>query len=399
MEALQTKEQIDMNPTAPEHHETFVLSGDHHHLIPNPQSKKLVIFFTATGAAPKSFNWWRVGNNIVDEASVLFVNGWSNTWYQDGVKSIAPTLEQTIEQLKEWGTQNGITEIYCTGQSMGGYGALLFSALLNGKAMAFGAETVLGLPHSQYERKANKDVPVLYPDLSKAFPDTLDALLLAGERDPIDLFCASKMMKINGVQIKTMRYVGHGPAGHLRNRDRLEPLLRKWITGAPIPSFPEVGFALDRPEFPEPFYKGWCALRDGNFTKAATLLKKAVRLYPASDEARFLYAEALSGLENFEGALEQYSTSFSISNRKEARLGAAMALRRLGSVWEALYTHGQIVKEWPDYGAAWYSMGLCYLKLGRLDKATMPFRRAVELEPRNQTYAKRLAISLRQTPK
>lgn len=212
-------------------HEDLLTSGDHYQLIHNESSKKLIIFFTATGAAPKQFNFWKVGNDLVDHANVLFVNGWCNSWYQDGVRGIGTDLESTVKSIKGWMSKNDIKEVFCTGQSMGGYGALLIGGLLEAKIIAFGAETLLDIPHSQYFRKADRSVDIQHQDLAESFKSGIDAVLIAGEEDPIDIYCAQRMLSVSGIEVHTMRYVGHGPAGYLRNRDRLEPLLLDWING------------------------------------------------------------------------------------------------------------------------------------------------------------------------
>lgn len=46
--------------------------GDHHQLIRNTNSKRLIIFFTATGAAPKQFNFWKVGNELAAHANMSY---------------------------------------------------------------------------------------------------------------------------------------------------------------------------------------------------------------------------------------------------------------------------------------------------------------------------------------
>ena len=74
--------------------------SDHHLFVECPGSNKLVMFFTATGAKPGLFNWWAVGHQLAESANVLFVNGWSNTWDQDGVKGLGDGLEETLDPEK-----------------------------------------------------------------------------------------------------------------------------------------------------------------------------------------------------------------------------------------------------------------------------------------------------------
>lgn len=135
------------------------------------------------------------------------MNGWCNSWYQDGVRGIGSDLDSTVKKIKSWMLKENVDEVFCTGQSMGGYGALLIGGLLGAKIIAFGAETILDIPHSQYSRKANRSVTMEFQDLTVAFKNGLDAVLLAGEEDAIDIYCAQKMLTVPGVLVRTLRYV------------------------------------------------------------------------------------------------------------------------------------------------------------------------------------------------
>lgn len=373
--------------------EDLQVSGDHHQLIRNTNSKKLIIFFTATGAAPKQFNFWKVGNELAAHANILFVNGWCNSWYQDGVRGIGHDLDSTVDTIKNWMSKENVDEVFCTGQSMGGYGALLIGGLLGAKIIAFGAETILDIPHSQYSRKANRSVNIQHQDLAVSFKGGIDAVLLAGEEDPIDVYCAQRMLSVPGIKVRTMLYVGHGPAGYLRNRNRLEPLLLNWIDGGDVPEMPEFGNALDEKEFPENFYQGWCAMRDKNYQLAITKLKIAVQLYPACAEARKLLGLAFSSENMHTDAFEQFSISYSLIPRAEAQLGVAKSLRLMGELAQARRVYLKVIKAFPDNAAAFYGLGLCYIKLDDIENAINCFNKAVKYDPMSKAYSKRLKIA------
>lgn len=306
------------------------------------------------------------------------------------MSGLGPDLPGTIETILTWANNNQIHDIFCTGQSMGGYGALLFSGHLKAKAIAFGAETVLDLPHSQYARKADRSVPLLYSDIANCLHGDLDAVLVVGEQDPIDIFCAQKLQDLPGVSIRTMRRVGHGPAGYLRNRHRLLPLLENWLDGGSFPDMEEFGSALDHAAFPELYYKGWCALMDKDYNSARTHLQAAVDLYPISDEARRLLGNAYHGLGRYAEALEQSSVSYALLPRAASFLGVATSLRFMDELLQARYAYLQLLKRWPEYAEARYGLGLCYMRLKRTKDALAQFKVAVRLMPNNAVYQSRL---------
>ena len=370
--------------------EDLQVSGDHHQLIRNKASDRLLIFFTATGAKPKQFNFWKVGNDLAEHANILFVNGWCNSWYQDGIRGIGDDLDSTVKTIKNWMLKENVDEVFCTGQSMGGYGALLIGGLLGAKIIAFGAETLLDIPHSQYFRKANRSVAIQHQDLAATFKDGIDAVLLAGEEDPIDVYCAQRMLSVPGIEVHTMRDVGHGPAGYLRNRDRLEPLLLGWINGSEFPEMEEFGTALEHKEFPPNFYEGWCDIRDKNYSIAITKLKICIELYPACDEARRLLGEAFMGSGNYVEAFEQFSVSYALRGRDGSRLGLAHSLRKMGETVQAKRVYLKLIRFRPEYAAAYYGVGLCHLKLENIDKAIYYLKRAVKYSPNNTSFIDRL---------
>ncbi|PAT64042.1 tetratricopeptide repeat protein [Psychrobacter sp. JB193] len=366
------------------------VSGEHHQLISNNRSKKLIIFFSDTVTKQKQFNFWEVGNKLSAHANILFVKGWCNSWYQDGVRGIGSDLDSTVKNINGWMSKEGVKEVFCTGQSMGGYGALLIGGLLGAKIIAFGAETLLDIPHGQYSRKADRLIAIQHQDLSISFKSGLNAVLLAGEEAANDIYCAQRMLSVPFVNVHTMRYVGHDPAGYLRKRDRLEPLLLDWINGSIFPEMEEFGRALEEKDFPENFYLGWCAIRDKDYPLAITKLKTAVQLYPACDEARRLLGVALNAEKMHLEAFEQFSVASALRFRAQSHLGMANSLRFMGEISQARRAYLKIIKAFPENAPSHYGLGLCYIKLENFEGAASCFKNALKYDPKNTTYSKRL---------
>ena len=368
--------------------------SDHHLFVECPGSNKLVMFFTATGAKPGLFNWWAVGHQLAESANVLFVNGWSNTWYQDGVKGLGDGLEETLDTIRTWCDEHGVDELYCTGQSMGGYGALLFSALLPARVMAFGAEAILGLPHSQWERKANKTIALLHRDLTDPEKYSFEGCLFAGERDPLDILCASKMAAHRSLRIITMRGVGHGPAGPLKNRDRLLPMLQAWIDGKELPPVKEAGRALETESFPQDFYDAWVFGREKQWQQSQDSACRAAAAYPMSDEAFLLKGNALMQLGRAPEAFEAFAVSFCLRNRPQPLALMGHALRQQEEPLEARAVYIKTLQRWPNHAPAYFGLGLAELKLGHREAAQDALLKACTIDPKNihfQSWLKRLS--------
>lgn len=229
-----------------------------------------------------------------------------------------------------------------------------------------------------------------HQDLAVTFKGGIDATLLAGEEDPVDIYCAQRMLSVPGIKVHTMKYVGHGPAGYLRNRERLEPLLLGWINGSEFPDMEEFGAALEYKDFPPNFYGGWCDIRDKNYSAAITKLKVCIELYPACDEARLLLGDAFMGVGKYVEALEQFSISYALRGRDGSQLGLAHSLRKMGETVRAKRAYLKLLKSRPEHATAYYGVGLCHLKLENIDNAVHYFTRAVRYAPKNKTFIDRL---------
>jgi len=360
--------------------------SDHYLFVECPESSKLLVFFTATGAKPGQFNWWTVGHQLAESANVLFVNGWSNTWYQDGVRGLGESLEETIDAIRGWCDSHDVDEIFCTGQSMGGYGALLFATLLPAKVIAFGAEAILGLPHSQWERKANKTIDLVHHDLTDPEKYSFEGYLFAGERDPLDILCASKMTAHPLLKVITMRGVGHGPAGHLKNRDRLRPLLEAWISDTDLPPIKEEGQAIKHRAFPRAFYDAWVFAREKKWLQSYDNACLATVAYPMSDEAYLLKGNALLSLGRLQEAIEALSVSFCIRNRPQPLALLGHAFRRFGEPLEARSLYIKTLQRWPQYASAYFGLGLAEFTLGRREAALEALTTACRLDPKNAHF-------------
>ena len=365
---------------------------DHFHLLRNEQSDKLVIFFTATGRIPRLFNFWGVGNALVSDYNILFVNGFKNSWYQDGVKGMGEDLAGTIDWIRTWCSEAGVTDILCTGQSMGGYGALLFGGLLKARALAFAGETVLQLPHSRFNHLADKDTELLYPSIAGAFPEGFDATLIIGENDPVDIISAEYLRKMPGAKIIPMKHVGHGPAGYLRNRERLEPVLRAWIEGEELPEFPELGHSMEAAGFSQAFYDGYVHFKNKKYEMAIRRLSRAINLYPTHEEVRRLKACALLQIGKNVEALEQSAVALALYPSSEANYDWGRVLRGVGEYEESRKVFVKMLRQWPNHHRALYALGITLLKMGKRDQAEIRFNQAYALQPKNENYRKRATV-------
>jgi len=111
---------------------------------------------------------------------------------------------------------------------------------------------------------------------------------------------------------------------------------------------------------------------------AGRLFIEAVRLAPGSLPARVAVADALFEAGDAEGAAREYTKLTTGLTAPQAHYGLGRYLEARGEHQEAL-THLQTaVTLFPEFGAAWYTLGMAQRNLGRIDEAKQSLAKAQE---------------------
>jgi tetratricopeptide (TPR) repeat protein len=131
------------------------------------------------------------------------------------------------------------------------------------------------------------------------------------------------------------------------------------------------------------YLDGIVRARLGHHDEAAALFREAVALSPSSLPARLKLADAL--LES--GAIDDAERAFAaLANEAVAEPHARYGLGRVhaarGEHERAIAQLDAAVRLYPEFGAAWYSLGLALRNLGRLDDARESLTRAREFGTR-----------------
>ena len=115
----------------------------HLRLVPRTGSTELVIAFSHLGYPSGHFAMSRALADL--SVNILYVNSGEDSWYQRGLGEEAPSIDATLELLKQLIEHLDPTKIICVGISMGGYAALLFGLLLKCDIiLAITAEITIG---------------------------------------------------------------------------------------------------------------------------------------------------------------------------------------------------------------------------------------------------------------
>lgn len=173
----------------------------------------------------------------------------ANLWYQHGVSDLGRDADEVAGALRGWIERLRPSSVNTVGQSMGGYAAILFGALL-------GADRVLAFGPLSYLRAdwARRDgdtrwLPAL--DKLQRFPparlyDDLPALLAATPRPPamrvvigsasepgqpvnLDRLHAQRLAECPGVSVQEFPQAPHAVVQWLIEQGHIDGLLQQWL--------------------------------------------------------------------------------------------------------------------------------------------------------------------------
>lgn len=206
-----------------------------------PGSKRLYLFFGgfAGSLGMPPFEFFRSAQLLGE--SKIFFRDTAQAWYQRGLPGVGADAFAVGEFLQAKIEQSGAEDVRFVGNSMGGYAALLFCAMLGrGKAFAFVPQTFI-CPDKRarlgdgrwpekiaalHQDRRPRDIYDLAPWIAERHPG-LAAQIHVSAEDGLDLLHAEALAGLANVEIH--RYEGGG--GHelvrwLRDEGGLARILR-----------------------------------------------------------------------------------------------------------------------------------------------------------------------------
>jgi len=207
-------------------------------LVPN--ASRLYVFFggLAAGIVMPPFEFYESAK-IVRE-NKIFVRDFGQCWYQSGLPGISHDIDSTAQYLREEIDRIHPKKVIFAGNSMGGYAAILFSALLGrGEAIAFAPQTfispVLRLRHRDIRWPRQIANTWLQGVFRKRYWDLRRVLLQAGAGRKVSIFVsrehrldyvhAKHLESVGGARIFEFDGAGHGIVKLLRDQGKLASIM------------------------------------------------------------------------------------------------------------------------------------------------------------------------------
>ncbi len=168
------------------------------------------------------------------DCAALFVTDPGRRWYQYEPAVIAGLLDE----IRQAAARCGARRLVCIGNSMGGFGALLFGARLGADAiLGFAPQTAIdpAITDALGDRRWTEYQAMIpaYPfgDLAKEPPAAGRAIICRGEDFPLDIAHSGHLAAVWPLEVITVPEARHDAAARLREAGQLIPLLEEIICG------------------------------------------------------------------------------------------------------------------------------------------------------------------------
>lgn len=180
------------------------------------------------------------------EVKRIFVRDVRQAWYQHGVEGAGAGVPQVASHLRELAADSGAARVVTIGASAGGFGAILFGALIGADEVhAFSPQTFLDRRHrALYLDRSNRaQIAALrassgstgaFFDLKPVIADAAAPtcyVIHYPRYSRTDAAHALRMSRLDRVQLRAYRMRAHNVVGRLRDDGALPGLLERIISG------------------------------------------------------------------------------------------------------------------------------------------------------------------------
>jgi tetratricopeptide (TPR) repeat protein len=209
----------------------------------------------------------------------------------------------------------------------------------------------------------------------------LAAVTGVGAQEPLPLIPLDQLPEAPRTAIGGALEDARSHPWHPHRLGRLAMLLHAWEqyeTAALV----YAGAAAAERRFDWLYLAGVVETRLARHTEAAKLLREAVMLEPTSVPARLALADALFASDAIDAAFAEYARLTDGPGAPHARYGVGRVLAARGDGAGAVRELRAAVALYPEFGAAWYALGMALRNSGLVEEARAALARAQEFGAR-----------------
>lgn len=263
-----------------------------------------------------------IGRHVLSSAHAhrIYLNCADSQWFLDGVPGFGDSIEGTRRRLKETvdSLRNADTKIITFGGSMGGYGAILYGALIDADfAIGMGTEFILNIVGGASPGHLNgRDCPLnIYEEIRNS---KVKVFLYTGEGSITDLVCALSATELCGSE-KIQHISVRGLMHTLPNYIQIKYDLKTFLDAAAKGSMRELeaqdtGRMLNYPELIRACYavERSMLIRADDLGKNSERLSRIAHYSDIDEECRSFAFNTLANYERSRGNLskaKEYATN------------------------------------------------------------------------------------------
>jgi hypothetical protein len=179
-----------------------------------PGCAEVFVTFGGLGGGPGPFPSELAHHMGLVTGRLVHVRDDAAAWYHRGVAGEGPDIDSVADRLRE--ITAGVEEVVMLGGSAGGYGALLFGALIGAEVHAFAPQTFIDteLQSTLGDVRWAERLEALGDDLDRRYADLLPVLAGSGGRfhvyyaanAPLDVLHAERLRKLPQVTLHAFNY-------------------------------------------------------------------------------------------------------------------------------------------------------------------------------------------------
>jgi tetratricopeptide (TPR) repeat protein len=328
----------------------------------------------------------------------IFLRDCLQSWYQNGIKLVGDSIEQIVSYLKDFIQEEQIQKVVVTGNSAGGYAAILFGYLLEADAaIAFSPQTFIDPKNrsifgdNRWQSQINKLYKSFNPETSNKYFDLINLwkhnnsiktqfYIYFGRDHHLDAVHAARLQGCHNVTLQAYDGNEHNIVKTLRNIGILKPLLLTQLYPESAQIYYKQGLAytkqnyLDKaiysylraieiePNYLESYHQlGQIYLKQGEWEQAIAIYQKAIDV---STENAFFFdqlGQIYFQQKNWSLAMQSYQKALEIDPE----------LTWLGSEQNRNYKIGQFYNH----------LGTVFEKQKKWNQAIEFYLQAIEIQP------------------
>jgi len=205
-----------------------------------PDSRRMIVAFAALPGSLIDVRPFAFFNMLAEiDVKAAFLRDHSEAWYHLGVAGIGEDVDAVAAHLREF-AQNA-EETVMLGGSAGGYGAILFGALLDLEVHAFSPQTFIdpALRAEHRDKRFGREFAALGSNIDMRYADLRPLVertdapihLYYAQRHPLDSLHAERLGDLDNVILHPFDWESHLLVRELRDRGWLEPFLAELARG------------------------------------------------------------------------------------------------------------------------------------------------------------------------